>query len=705
MSLPRLAATFGLLLLLSACGAGSSDTDNPISTSQRARQGAASASPVRVFSGMLADYTLSKDGSNWTISGNGQQQTVPANARLRFTDTSLALDLDGNAGKAYRLYQAAFNRTPDTAGLSYWINVLDSGASLDAVAASFASSAEFQTVFGTAPVDVNLIGQLYVNVLHRAGEAAGVDFWTQAMRSGATAAQLLQSFSESGENRSGVQAAIQNGIPYTEAGISYPRRLRYSAETADYTLGSAITANRPAASGLSGTPVFSIAPALPDGLRLDASTGAISGTPTALTPAAVYRVTARSGDQQASGTVTLSVHAPSPILVTQCGDISSAGNYLVRNDLIGQGDAACLNLHGAYNVHLDCAGHLIAGKQPLSLASLRNFSVNNCRFQMSDPNTSAMAFFSSDTGTMAGNSFSKVDGGYAPVLMVQHINQLVFDHNTVSGSLQLSQSSNAIVSNNQFTAWAAKKSSAALISTSGGSNNSIVQNVLDGSWDRLSFYDTDVNGARAGIAIDNEIGLLVQGNTISNVYWCGINWDSTLAMATISGNHIRYASIYGLGAAQAQNTIGVTFANNVVEESGSMFQFTRNLGMSSSNVLAIDQLGVTRAVIFKNNVFDGNVLRNEDAGTNRNGLAGMLRLFDYLDFFPNGYVPAGFTMPQRSDFQMQNNVFKNNDFSQQIAGPDFGWSTPIDGLVIDGGGNHCRTPLWPTTPYPLACLP
>lgn len=63
--------------------------------------------------------------------------------RIRFTDKVIALDIDGNAGEAYRLYKAAFDRTPDKEGLGSWIGQLDSQA-LDKsnLLISFAESSE-----------------------------------------------------------------------------------------------------------------------------------------------------------------------------------------------------------------------------------------------------------------------------------------------------------------------------------------------------------------------------------------------------------------------------------------------------------------------------------------------------------------------------------------------------------------------------------
>ena len=72
--------------------------------------------------------------------------------RIQFTDGILAFDASGDLGQAYRLYQAAFNRTPDQdGGLGYWISVMDSGAYFSSVAQSFVDSAEFRAIYGTKP--------------------------------------------------------------------------------------------------------------------------------------------------------------------------------------------------------------------------------------------------------------------------------------------------------------------------------------------------------------------------------------------------------------------------------------------------------------------------------------------------------------------------------------------------------------------------
>ncbi|MGJ7917531.1 DUF4214 domain-containing protein [Massilia sp. LXY-6] len=169
-----------------------------------------------VFGNQRAFYSLSNDGSNMSVYDflNGSTTKLSSVERLQFSDQNVALDINGNAGEAYRLYQAAFNRAPDKAGLGYWIDSLDGGHGLKAVADGFIHSAEFASLYGSNPGDAQYVQALYQNVLHRAPDAAGYDFWLHALAI-APRAEVLVNFSESAENQAQVIGAIQNGIGYT----------------------------------------------------------------------------------------------------------------------------------------------------------------------------------------------------------------------------------------------------------------------------------------------------------------------------------------------------------------------------------------------------------------------------------------------------------------------------------------------------------
>lgn len=140
---------------------------------------------------------------------------VDAEVTLPENGFVVRFDEGGVGGYAYRLYKAAFDRTPDTKGLGSWIKYLDEGGNRDFVAQSFVSSFEFSTKYG--PLDTQgFVQRLYNNVLGRDGEAAGVYGWVDGLNNGLTRAQVLQGFSESSENISKTAALTGNGILYHE---------------------------------------------------------------------------------------------------------------------------------------------------------------------------------------------------------------------------------------------------------------------------------------------------------------------------------------------------------------------------------------------------------------------------------------------------------------------------------------------------------
>jgi len=133
--------------------------------------------------------------------------------RVHFTDKSVAID--EQAAQAYRLYKAAFNRAPDLEGLGYWISEFDRGVSLESVSTQFIASAEFTSLYGEAPSHDNFVIALYQNILDRAPEQSGFEFWVKQLKTGTMdEAQVLASFSESNENKIALSGIIQNGVEY-----------------------------------------------------------------------------------------------------------------------------------------------------------------------------------------------------------------------------------------------------------------------------------------------------------------------------------------------------------------------------------------------------------------------------------------------------------------------------------------------------------
>jgi hypothetical protein len=159
-------------------------------------------------------FTVTKTTSGWTVSSTAEGIDTLTNVeRIQFGNETLALDISGIAGQAYRIYQAAFNRTPDNGGLKYWISRMDAGTTLERVAAEFIGSAEFQALYGTNPTNAAFLTKLYDNVLHRIPDQGGYDWWLGELNAGRhTPTSALAGFSESPENQAGVIGNILNGI-------------------------------------------------------------------------------------------------------------------------------------------------------------------------------------------------------------------------------------------------------------------------------------------------------------------------------------------------------------------------------------------------------------------------------------------------------------------------------------------------------------
>lgn len=226
--------TMSFLLVLTACGGDQSTPVNgqltkqggaPAATAGAAlRQGAAPA--FVTFSGNASQYSIAANANGYAVTDILTSQTtqVAPGSRLRFADSAIALDLDGNAGQAYRIYQAGFNRKPDLAGLGYWINQMDNGVSQRDVAASFVASPEFATLYGGSnPTNLVYVTKLYNNVLQRAPEQDGRDYWVGVMNSNAASrGEVLAFFSEGAENKTQVAPAIAGGIEYLPWGSKLP---------------------------------------------------------------------------------------------------------------------------------------------------------------------------------------------------------------------------------------------------------------------------------------------------------------------------------------------------------------------------------------------------------------------------------------------------------------------------------------------------
>lgn len=82
-----------------------------------------------------------------------------------------------------KLYVATFSRAPDSAGLSYWTN--DSGLSLSKIAQSFFDQPETQILYPPSTANGDFVTSVYQNLFNRVPDTAGLNYWENELNTGA----------------------------------------------------------------------------------------------------------------------------------------------------------------------------------------------------------------------------------------------------------------------------------------------------------------------------------------------------------------------------------------------------------------------------------------------------------------------------------------------------------------------------------------
>lgn len=164
------------------------------------------------------DLSVDKRGDSQVVvrKPDGGTDTLVNVERVDLTDGDYVFDIGGpNLGFGYRIYQAAFGRTPDEGGLRFWVGELDNfdqngwseGAKHQYLASAFYNSDEFRLNFGSNISDSAYIEAMYSNVLSRTSDAQGRDYWVGRLQSDASREDILISFAQSDEN---VQRSVGN---------------------------------------------------------------------------------------------------------------------------------------------------------------------------------------------------------------------------------------------------------------------------------------------------------------------------------------------------------------------------------------------------------------------------------------------------------------------------------------------------------------
>jgi hypothetical protein len=164
-----------------------------------------------VYSGNLANYTLTKTGGSYSAAANtgiDGTDTLSNIESLKFTDFTVNLEIQASAAsiapstlqRLEELYVAFFNRIPDADGLAYWIGQFKNGSTVNQIADIFYSagaSATYSSLtgFSTSMTNTDFINVFYKNVLGRpeGADAGGLAYWSGKLADGSSSRSSLAS--------------------------------------------------------------------------------------------------------------------------------------------------------------------------------------------------------------------------------------------------------------------------------------------------------------------------------------------------------------------------------------------------------------------------------------------------------------------------------------------------------------------------------
>ena len=397
--------------------------------------------------------------------------------------------------------------------------------------------------------------------------------------------------------------------------------------------------------------------------------------------------------------------------ITVCREITTPGSYSLAGNLVqppvSTQDAACLAIHDAVQVQLDCRLNTITAASvgiygvPISVTNVRNFSIRNCTLE---GRNWQLLVKNSSNGLIDGNTFGNDTSQQLSGVEFVSVDNTVVSNNIVDASFfqYLSNGNSFRFNKATCPVWTNRQICSTLFGSFSGANNTFDSNQIDGkSGIEPSQYG---NGADDGIVIQDEIGDVLANNIISNVWDAGIETAGNIVNAKIIGNSISNVPV-GIGGWYWNSWRNVAVINNTVGGAIMLFQFYRLFGLRPENWwdgVAYEGPADT-AIYFEGNLFSGNQFVNALPASR----SSVINVYDYLFYFnQSAYYQegpiAGTRIAQPSDFRLTNNTFTQNNFGRNQPPPSF-FSSPLiftPGLIVDGGGNICAPQ---PSPYPLVC--
>lgn len=341
------------------------------------------------------------------------------------------------------------------------------------------------------------------------------------------------------------------------------------------------------------------------------------------------------------------------------GNLTTGGSYVLSADLTQNTTSTpCIGGNGVSGISVDCAGHNIiyaSGPALISFYRSPNFVVKNCHL------TTTIGANASANGTITGNTFSLAAGSGGSQSLDDGGD--TFTNNTITNGILLAYLSGNTITGNTISGDPTTTSAdtSGIIQLQDSNNNTISGNHLDGGFH--GSLGQNGPGVDDGIMLINSSSNYVSGNTMKNVFDCGIETISQTTGNHFLNNTITNAIYCGIGGWYWNSWLNNVVQGNTISGSKFMFQ----LHVDTSYPLSAPERPA--AFYFQGNQFISNQFPS--GLTSNTNSANM-------NYDPQ-YLPAGVTATTG------NNQFQSNNFGKFDTGPNL---LPIS-AIVDLGGNIC----------------
>lgn len=169
-----------------------------------------------LFSNAQASYGVTKTSGGYTVSGNGETATLANVERMQFSDHSLAVDMNGNAGTVAKIIAAVFGQaylgTREFVGLG--LDFIDGGMSAHQAAGLAVSTPLFTQLAGSSS-NTDFVEFIYENVFGSAPSASDLNEYVGYLNTGVyTRADLAHLASQSSANAAQLVGVMNTGIEF-----------------------------------------------------------------------------------------------------------------------------------------------------------------------------------------------------------------------------------------------------------------------------------------------------------------------------------------------------------------------------------------------------------------------------------------------------------------------------------------------------------